>query len=262
MRGRTYTEADDDSKLGVAVINQSFAKKFWGGEDAFGKHFSIGKASDGLQAGKDFEIIGVVEDGKYNDLTEDPQPYLFLNMSQFRDADATFIVASAGNAASLSMPVRRLMREHSMTVTGLVTLREFMRSTMFTNRLAAQLISAMCGLGVLLAAIGLYGVIAFVVRRRTHEIGIRMALGASREDILGLFLRRGLFIALLGLAVGIAGGLTAGKLLASLLFEVGARDPLTYLLGSLLLLGVAAAATYLPARRATRVEPMEALRYE
>jgi len=263
MRGRTYTLADDDSKLGVAVVNQSFARKFWGDGDALGEHFTIGKQSDGLQAGKDFEIIGIVEDGKYNDLTEDPQPYLFLNMSQFRDADATFMVATAGDAASLSLPVRRTMRDqHRMTVTQLITLREFMRSTMYTNRLAAQLISVMCGLGVLLAAVGLYGVIAFLVGKRTHEVGIRMALGASRENILALFLRRGLLIAAVGLALGVAGGLAASKLLASLLYEVGARDPLTYVGGGVLLIGISALATYIPARRATRIEPMEALRYE
>jgi predicted permease len=263
MRGRVYTEADDDPKLGVAVINQSFAKKFWGDEGAVGKHFSIAKQADGLQAGKDFEVVGIVEDGKYNDLAENPQPYLFLNMSQFKDADATFLVGTSGDAAALSAPVRRVMRDqHQMTVTQLITLREFMRSTMFTNRLAAQLVSAMCGLGVLLAAIGLYGVIAFLVGRRTHEIGIRMALGASRQAILALFLRRGLLIALIGLALGVAGGLAASTMLASLLYEIGSRDPLTYLVGSALLVGIAALATYLPARRATRIEPMAALRYE
>jgi predicted permease len=263
MRGRVYTEADDDPKLGVAVINHSFARKFWGDEGAVGKHFSIAKQADGLQAGKDFEVVGIVEDGKYNDLAEHPQPYLFLNMSQFKDADATFLVVTSGDAAALSAPVRRVMRDqHQMTVTQLITLREFMRSTMFTNRLAAQLVSAMCGLGVLLAAIGLYGVIAFLVGRRTHEIGIRMALGASREAILALFLRRGLLIALIGLALGVAGGLAASTMLASLLYEIGSRDPLTYLVGSALLVGIAALATYLPARRATRIEPMAALRYE
>jgi len=264
VRGRAYNQADDDSNLGVAVVNQSFARKFWGDEDAVGKHFTIPKRSaDGQQAGKDFEVVGVVEDGKYNNITENPQPYLFLNMSQFRDADATFMVATSGDPSALAMPVRRMMRDqHRMIVTQLITLREFMRTTMFTNRLAAQLVSVMCLLGVFLAAIGLYGVITFLVGRRTHEVGIRMALGAQRQSILVMFLRQGLVLVGIGLVLGIGGGLAISKTLSALLYGVSPRDPIMYIAASGLLVVVAALATYIPARRATQVHPMEALRYE
>lgn len=262
LRGRIFDASDDAESKGVVVINQAMARKFWGDEDAIGKHFKIGRA-DGRQAGKDIEVIGVVQDGKYNSIIEQPDPYLFLNMSQFRDGNATFIVATSTDPAMLATPVRQQMRDrYGMTVLEVVTLHDFMRFQTFAGRLAAQLVGFMCGLGIFLAAMGLYGVVSYLVGRRTHEIGIRMALGAPAQAILHLFMSRGVMLAGIGIAIGVAAALALSSLAGSMLYGVSNRDPLTFVLGSLLLLLIAAAATYLPARRATRVEPMEALRYE
>ena len=262
LRGRTFGPADSEESARAVVINQSMARKFWGEGNAIGQHLQFGRA-DGKQTGADFEVIGIVQDGKYNDLAEESYPYLFLNLGQFRDGEATVIVATAGDPAALAGPVRRQLRDQEgMTVLRLSTMREFMRYSMFANRLAAQLVAVMGALGMLLAAIGLYGVISYLVGRRTREIGVRMALGAPQRAILAMFLERGVLLALAGIVLGVGAALAMSKVIGSLLYGVSPHDPLTFVAASVLLLLVAATATWIPARRATRIEPMEALRYE
>lgn len=259
LRGRVFTRADREGSPRVAVINQSMARRFWPNQDPVGQHFRVPGA-----AGFDCEVVGLVEDGKYGDLGEDVRPYMFLAWHQEPWGGATLVIATASDPGSLAVTVRERLRamDKNVAVAHTVTMRQHMRDAVYSQRLAAILAGGLGSLGIVLAAVGLYGVISYVVGRRTHEIGIRVALGASRADILRLFLRRGLAVALIGIALGTAGALGAGKVLDSLIYGVSPRDPLTFVTAGVLLLLIVLTAAYLPARRAARIHPMEALRHE
>jgi ABC-type antimicrobial peptide transport system permease subunit len=195
-------------------------------------------------------------------LTEDTVPYLFLNLSQSPSGEATLLIAGASDPSALAAPVRQLLKQRDAVVLRSVTLREFMQFSVFANRMAVQLVGLLAGLGMLLAAVGLYGIISYLVGRRTHEIGVRVALGASQRVIVRLFLARGIVLALTGIVLGLAAAWALSRAVGTLLYGVRARDPFTFTAASVLLLLVAAAATYLPARRAARIDPMTALRAE
>ena len=258
LQGRDFTEQDDEKALRVAIINETFARRFFPGEDPIGKRFSLGRP----EAAKT-QVIGVVQDGKYAGLNEDPKPFVARPLWQ-SDVGATSVIARGeGNPQQLKAAVGREVQQlDSYLPMSNSTLVEKMSLPMLPARIAAAVLGGFGLMALALAAIGIYGVISYVVSTRTHEIGIRMALGAQGTDVLKLVLGQGMSLMFLGVAIGLSGALALTRLMKSLLFGVSATDPITFFVASLLLVGVALAACYIPARRATKVDPMVALRHE
>ncbi len=261
--GRDFTEADTAGTPKVAVINQAMAQYFFGDSNPIGRRFSIPgwKADDSA-----LEIVGVVENAKVNSLREPSPPAAYMPFLQSPDSflAVTFEVRSAANPTALAASVRQLIQQadNRLPLFGVKTLSEQIDESLVQERLVASLSSLFGLVALFLACVGLYGVMASLVARRTREIGIRMALGAERLQVLGIVLGRGVALALIGVVVGIVAAMGATRLMATLLFDVKPTDALTVLAASLSLIAVAAFACYIPARRATKVDPMVALRYE
>jgi predicted permease len=260
--GRDFTAQDKKDAPPVAIINETFARRFWPGQSAVGKRFRT------RSEGPPIEVIGVARDGKYFNLGEEPRPFVYrpLLQSYVGDAsnDGTLIVRTVGDPGAIITAVRHEIQrlDASLPVFNVKTLTEHLRLSLFPLRVGAALVGGFGLLALALAAIGIYGVMAYAVAQRTHEIGIRMALGARSHDVLKLVVKQGMILALIGLAIGLVASLALGRLMSNLLFGVSATDPLTFILISLLLASVALLACWIPGRRATKVDPIEALRYE
>jgi len=258
LEGRDFTEQDDLKTQLVMVVNQSFVKRFIPGGQA------IGRRVRGW--GEWFTVAGVVKDSKYINLTEAPVPFFYVPFRQVYRADMglALYVRAAGDPKDAIPMVRREVREidPSVTVIDAMPLAEHVGETLYAQRVAASLLSVLGGLALLLAAVGLYSVMAYTVAQRTHEIGIRMALGAQRMDVLKLAVGQGLAMTVVGIAAGVVAALALARLLSTFLYGITAADPFTFAAASLVLAGVALLANYIPARRATKVDPMIALRYE
>jgi putative ABC transport system permease protein len=259
LRGRDFTEYDDDKAPRVAVVNESFARRFWPGEDPIGKRFVMG----GPESPK-MQVVGVAQDGKYTGLTEDQWPFAYRPQWQNRVGATTLVVRAETDPQKMIGLVRRELQQldPNMPVASARPLAERLSLALLPARIVA---SALGGFGLValsLAAIGIYGVMSYTVSKRTREIGVRMALGAQRGDVLMLILRQGMALTLIGVAIGLlaAAGLT--RLMKLVLFGVSATDTLTYVGVAALLTLVALLACYIPARRATKVDPMVALRCE
>jgi predicted permease len=260
VAGRDFTEQDSKPESRVAVVNQTFARKFFGTEDAIGRRFNFGGPSDPF-----WTVVGVAADGKYETLGEDPKPALFRPL--LRDYNTTVTLAArttGGDPNAVIAALRREVQELDPTLPlyEVKTLEEHMRVPLFPARAAAVILGSFGALALLLAAVGIYGVMSYAVAGRTREIGVRMALGASRRNVLGLIVGQGMALALIGLGAGLLAALAAARLLTGLLYGVSPGDPLTFAAVVLLLSLVALLACYVPARRATKVDPMVALRYE
>jgi putative ABC transport system permease protein len=246
----------------VAIVNRSLARHY------FDDRNPIGRRLEFVEGGRKFEIVGVVADSKYYDLRENATDLMYLDKLQSLTdppvIHGTLSVRAAGDAASLRNTLPGIVRslDQSVRITRMETLRERIDDSIHADRVIAALCGGFSLLALLLTGIGLYGILSFSVARRTSEIGIRMALGAQRTDISRLVVGQGMRLVLTGLVLGTAAALASAGLLQRLLFGVGRVDPLT-LLGILLLLAVTAVlACHLPARRATRVDPLVALRTE
>jgi ABC-type antimicrobial peptide transport system permease subunit len=211
------------------------------------------------------QVVGIARDMKYNDVSEPPTPFFFLPFSQHYTPPMTLHVQTSGDPASFAAPVMAEIRrlDPDQPVQEVMTLRHFFqKGALFANRLIAQLVTTIGLFGLLLATIGLYGVIAYSVSRRTREIGIRMAIGADRGEVLRLILRQGMILTLIGVALGSGAAILLSPVLQSQLVGVNPRDPLVFLAVFLLLSGISLLACYVPARRAAQVQPLSALRHE
>ena len=254
--GRDFTEQDMEKSQRVAIVNQAFVDRYWPGQDPLGKRISV--------YGQWFNVVGVARNGKYRRLVYPPEPVFFQPLYQrYRDL-VTIHARVTGDPQGYAAEVERTVHQLNadLPVFGVTTLKSSMQLGSIFERLAGTFAGAFGLLALILAAVGIYGVIAYTTRQRTHEIAIRIALGAERVAVFWLVLGQGLFLTLAGLAAGIAVSLALTRYLKSVLFGVTATDLLTYAAVALLLCLVSFVACYIPARRATKVDPMVALRYE
>ena len=259
LEGRDFTMRDDKDESRVAIVNETFARRFWPGQTPIGKRLSRG----GPDAPR-FEVVGVVKDGKYWTLGEDPRPFVYFPLAREYDSNVSLVVHTSVDPQSMISAVRREVErfDANLPLFDVKTMREHLRLSLFPLRAGAWVAGGFALLAVLLAGLGIYGVMAYAVSQRTREIGVRMALGAESHDVMRLVVRQGMWLALMGLAIGLAGALVLTRLMSSVLYGVSATDVVTFA-GVTLLLGlVVLLACYLPARRAAKVDPIIALRCE
>ncbi len=254
VAGRAFTAADRKGAPPVVVVNQTLARRYWPGENPVGKRLRVFR--------EEHEVVGVARDGRYEELDEEPTAFLYLPMAQQGTERMTLFVRARTEPGATLAAVRREVAaldpdvplQQAMPFPAMVGL------TLFPQRMAAVLVGAFGLLGLALAAVGIYGVLAFHVGQRTQEIGVRLALGAGAADVVRMILRQGMLLVAVGVALGLAAALAATRLLAGFLHGVSATDPATFLAVPALLAAVALLASWLPARRAARVDPMTALR--
>jgi putative ABC transport system permease protein len=259
VAGRVFTQADSDKAARVAVVNESFARRFWPNENALGKRFAYSTSRILC------EVVGVVKDTKFRVSDAATREEMYFPAQQRPSLNMSLLVrAGTGGPTSLAVAIQReiLNIDKDQAVTEVATLEQVMGESIEQPRLTMFLLGIFALVALTLAAIGIYGVMAYAVAQRTREIGIRMALGAQTRDVLRLVVRNGMTLALVGVAIGLAAAFAATRLIASLLFEVAATDATTFTIVSGGMLAVALLACYIPARRAARVDPLVALRYE
>ena len=261
-RGRVFTDQDRSNTTAVALIDETLAREYWPNQDPIGQHISSGGPKTPWAT-----IVGVVGHTKTSDLAADVvkgRYYYPLLQQSFSFPFTTFIARTDADPARLTSPLREAVRaiDPSLAVSRIKLLSDLVSASLAPRRFVVTLLGIFAGLALLMAVIGLYGVISYSVTQRTQEIGIRMALGAQASEVLGLVIGQGMQLAGIGAAIGLMASLAFSRLLKNQLFQVSAFDPLTFLITALVLVTAALLATYIPARRATRVDPMEALRYE
>jgi len=258
LSGRDFGTTDNFTAPEVAIVNESMAKRFWPNESALGKHLNLVRSNSAV------EIVGVVGDVKRFGLGEVVQPEIYFPYSQ-RPRWATFFVVRANGAPAFletALRTRLASIDSELRLSRTSTMDQLISSSLKRPRFNLVLLGIFAGSALLLAAVGIYGVMSYMVEQQTREIGIRTALGARRSDILKLVIGRGLAMALVGVGIGVLAAFALTRFLASLLYGVTVADPLTFTGVAFLLLLVVAFACYLPARRATKVDPLVALRYE
>jgi len=264
-QGRYFDEHDREQAMPVAIVNETMARQYWPGTEVLGKRFKIG---DPDSARPWLTVVGVVSDVRQMGLDAPVKAEMYLPHPQTNYQEwftpSHLVIRTAGDPQGLVAAVRGVVRavDPDQPVSNIRTMEEILGEESSTRRVGAVLLVAFAALALLLASLGIYGVLAYFVVQRRPEIGVRMALGARPRDVLGLVLKKGMSLALLGVGIGLCGALALTRLMASLLYGIGATDPLTLTLAALLLTGVALVACYLPARRATKVDPMIALRSE
>jgi predicted permease len=256
LRGRGLGAAEVRPGQTLAVVNEAFVRKFVGARNPMGLHFGGTDTKD-----PQWEIAGIVGDTKYEGLRAEDGPTAYVPMEK---GEATFAVRTAGAPAALIPAVRKMVRDvdANVPILRVVTQAQTIDRLLLNERLVARLFGLFAGLALMLASIGLYGLLSYEVAGRTREIGIRTALGAQRRSVLLLFLRRGLVLVVVGSVAGVAAAILVSRLLESLLFGVGPTDPATFAAVPVLLVAVGVAACWIPAMRATRVDPAVALRCE
>jgi predicted permease len=256
LQGRSFTSADGPESLRVVIVSQTMARRFWPHGDAVGESIKVDN--------KNTLIIGIAEDVKIEDTRELPVPYMYLPYVQTTYGDGAVIVEAAGDLASVISLLRHEIHRYSqgLVISNVDTVQSLIELSTFDLMLEFRLIGILSLAGVFLAVVGLYGVVAFIVGSRTREIGIRLALGAGPGQVKGVFLLRGLRLVLAGLFVGLLVALAAGRLVAGFLYGIKPYDPLSLAMGALAVTVTALLACYLPARRAAKVDPIVALRYE
>jgi len=258
LKGRTFTRDEDAEGKPVLLIDENLARRFWPNEEAVGKHVKYDSPTW-------HEVIGVVKEVKIYGSESKPLIKIYTPMGRAAPRLATLSVRATNSdpqslVASISREIHSLDKD--LPVTEIASLEGLLAREVSTKRFNTGLLSIFAALALMLAAIGVYGVTSYTVAQRTHEVGIRMAIGAQKSDVLKLFMLEGLKLVLAGIAIGMAAAFALTRLIASLLFGVSPTDGTTFALVAVALLGVALLACYIPARRATKVDPLVALRYE
>ena len=261
LMGRDFNSEDDKSSPGAVIINETLARRLFPNENPLGKRLAFMRGKDQSPY---LEIVGIVQDAKYKSLLETPQPHLYVSWLQQYQSTMTLHVLVEGDPSGLVATVRQEVQgsDKNLPVYKDMTLAKQLRNSIMPQQLVAELIGIFGFLALLLASIGLYGLMAYSVTQRTQEIGIRMALGAQKEDVLRLIINHSLVLMLLGLAIGLSASFFLNRFLSSSLYGVSATDPATFIVISLILTGVALLASWIPARRAMSIDPTAALRCE
>jgi predicted permease len=267
LRGRDIEERDTATTQPVAVINEYMAQRYWLGEDPIGKHFALDNpAKAGAEPVKWITVVGVMKNAVRSDWAAPPEEEIFLPYSQNHGtgADVTLVVRTSGDAAAAAQSIESAIWsvDRNVTISEVQTMEAVVARANSQARFSAALLATFAIVALLMSAVGIYGVMTYAVARRRREIGVRMALGANRGDVLAGILKQGMAMALAGSAIGVLGGLILSRLMGTLLYGVRPSDPLTFAGAAGLLTIVALTACYVPARHATRVDPMTALRYE
>ena len=265
VAGRDFTERDDLKSTPVAIIDRTLAQRFFPDQNPIGRHIRPG-IGNGYGPGEPpmREIVGVAGDVKQGDPGAEAAPQVYVPLGQCPFSPMFVVAHTANDPLNIVPPARRKVAslDKNTPIYHVETLDQYFAQSVAAPRFITLLLSGFAGLALLLASVGIYGVISYIAVQRTHEIGIRMALGAQKSEVLRMVIGKGLLPALAGLAIGVAGALRLTRLLSSLLYGVSPVDPLTFAAVSLVLLSVALAACYIPARRAAKVDPMISLRYE
>jgi putative ABC transport system permease protein len=261
VRGRDFSPQDTANAPAVAIINETLARRFFRNEDPLGKRLRIGNPTSNPVPR---EIIGIVQDAVVRSIGEESANVTYRPFAQQHSAHQTLVLHTDGNPNALLPAVRREVQtlDEHLPVQEIKTLEEIVGFAFWPMRTGAGLVGAFGLLGLLLASVGLYGVMSYAVAARTREIGVRMALGAARHDVLALIVKQGLTLSLVGVSLGVLLALAATRVLQQFLFGIGASDPVTFVSVALLLTTIALLACSIPARRATKVDPMIALRHE
>jgi predicted permease len=258
VKGRDFSPQDTKASQRVVIVSETFVNSYWPGQEALGKQLNSDLTHEW------FTVIGVARDSKVNGLNEKPTPFLYLPLYQVYRASVLVTARTTGDPLAFGKTVEKTIHELNadLVVFDITTLELREQLASFPQRVAGTFVGAFGLLALVLAAVGIYGVTAYTTRQRTHEIGIRVALGASKRDILRLVLGHGLRLTLFGVAIGLALSFGVTRFLTSMLLGVTSTDALTFSTVALLLIAVALFASFIPARRAMRVDPMVALRYE
>ena len=263
LRGRLFRDSDDEKAPPVALVNESFARTYWPNGDAVGQHVKLNSAR-GAPASAWTTIVGVVADARTESLAESSGPQVFQSLYQRHPKDLAILLRGQLDAAATPVELRQQVQlvNPELPVFGAQMLNEMVTASLSERRFSMEMVGLFALTALLLAALGIYGVISYAVSERTHEIGIRLALGAQSRNILRMVLREGMTLAIAGAAVGLACALVVAELMAGVLYGVRPTDPVTFAGVALLLIGVALLACYFPARRAIHVDPLTALRHD
>ena len=260
LRGRTFTWADNEGSLPVAIINEAAARQYWPNEDAMGKRVKLEDGSAPVWR----QVVGVVGNVRQDSLVEAGRPEIYAPLLQVPVPYVALTVRTRAEPAAFTAAVQHAVMavDKDQPLFQIKTMEQVVGDSVASRRFQMSLLAVFATIALGLAAIGIYGLMSYTVNQRTHEIGIRMALGAKRRDVLRLVVRHGMMLAIVGVTLGTAGALLLTRFLSGMLYGVGVNDPTTLLSVATLLMGVAVLASYIPTRRAMRVDPMVALRYE
>jgi putative ABC transport system permease protein len=260
LQGRLFDERDRTGAPPVVIVDETLAQRYWPAGEPVGQRIQFGKSPNPNSAW--LEIVGVVKHIKYQGIEAESRMQMYRPLLQKDHPNASILLRTKGDPAAFLAPVRSVVRPFDSRLYGVRTLDQMLGGPSLMRRLTTLLLAVFAGIALFLSTIGIYAVMRYSTSRRTQEFGVRVALGATRKDVLVLVLRKGLTPVLAGAVLGLVGTVATARALSSLLFQLSPWDPVTYTLVCLLLIGVALVACYLPARRAARIDPMVALRYE
>jgi putative ABC transport system permease protein len=263
-KGRDFNERDEHKSPQVIIVSETFARLHFPNEDAIGKRIKPGISTFDDEETPMREIVGVVADVKNRALSTEPQAVYYVPLAQIPFSQMITVVKTVGDPHALVKSANQEVAaiDGDLPVFGVKTMEEYISQSVSTPRFNTTLLSIFAAVALTLTVVGLYGVMSYAVAQRTNEIGIRLALGAQTRDVLSLIIKQGLQLILLGLAIGLLGAVALMKVISGLLFGVTTKDPFTFVSVAVVLTFIALLACYVPARRATRVDPLEALRYE